>query len=65
MAAPDIATPKNYMTIREAAKVLPITEYYMRKLCKAGELPGYVWGNRFMVDCEGVMELLKNAGRRV
>ncbi len=38
----------NYITLKQAVKLLPISEWKLRELCKAGELPHYRIGHKYL-----------------
>lgn len=48
----------HFITIREAAKHGPLSEYALRMLRARGELPGVQVGNRFLVNYELLVEKL-------
>ena len=55
------------ITIKEAGKRGPLTEWRLREMRKDGELPGVACGNRFYVNYSKLIEKLesdseKNAG---
>lgn len=54
---------KKYMTIRETAKELELTETYIRRLARTEGIPGFKSGNRVYVDVEAFKESMST--RRV
>lgn len=47
-----------YLTIKQTARKGPYSEYRLRKMLRAGELPGFYSGTRFYVNYELLMEQL-------
>lgn len=47
-----------FLSIRDVAKRGPLPEYTLRKMQKAGTLPGIYAGNRFLVNWEAFIEQL-------
>ncbi|MBQ3803294.1 MAG: helix-turn-helix domain-containing protein [Oscillospiraceae bacterium] len=48
-----------YKTVRQTSKLCGIPEYRLRQWIKQGRVPGWHSGNRFMVDIEELLALLK------
>jgi hypothetical protein len=46
-------------TIRQTAALGILSEYYLRIRHRHGKLPGVYSGNRFLVDTEALMEMLR------
>lgn len=59
------ATVAVYHTIREAAKITGLSEYYIRQQVKAGVAPGVYSGNRFMVDVPSLVEYARTSTKGV
>lgn len=51
-----------FPSIREAAKLGPLSEYCMRLMLKQGKLPGVYSGKKFLVNYERLLEQLNTAG---
>ncbi len=47
---------KPFLTIKEAAKASGLSQYFLRKGCKSGEIPCVKSGSKFMIN---YLELLK------
>lgn len=52
-----------YGTIRQTAATGILTEHRLRLMLKAGELPGFYAGNRFMVDMNQLVTILAEKSR--
>lgn len=48
----------NFATIRQAAKIVGVSEYMLRKMVKNKELPGFYSGSHFIVNLRLLRELL-------
>lgn len=48
------------LLLKEAAKVLGMSQHYLRTEIKAGRLPYLCAGNRYILDVEQVEEFLKD-----
>ncbi|MCD8189496.1 MAG: helix-turn-helix domain-containing protein [Clostridiales bacterium] len=49
-----------YYSIKNAAHLTGLSEYYLRTMLKAGNLPGVYSGRKFMVDVPALLDSLKN-----
>ena len=49
----------NYPTIRQAAKLGPLSEHSLRLLQKQGKLPGFFVGNHYRVNYTALMDQLR------
>ena len=54
-----------YNTVRQTSKLYGIPEYRLRQWIKQGRVPGWHSGNRFMVDIEELLALLKEESMSV
>lgn len=52
-----------YGTIRQTAATGILPEHRLRLMLKAGELPGFYAGNRFMVDMNQLVTILAEKSR--
>lgn len=48
-----------YQKIPDACKTLGLSQYSIRKGCKAGTIPHVMNGNRYMIDIPAYRELLR------
>ena len=46
------------LTIREAAKVGPLTEHALRILLRQGDLPGIYVGTKFLINHDALVRML-------
>ena len=54
-----------YKTVRQTSKLYGIPEYRLRQWIKQGRVSGWHSGNRFMVDIEELLALLKEESMSV
>lgn len=51
-------TTSNYLTIRQTAALGIITEFQLRRMAKAGELPGFYSGRTYKVNVPMLIDKL-------
>ena len=54
----DRSSMKDFNTIRETAIITGLSEKYLRRLQKAGKLPGVYSGSRFLVNYASLIQYL-------
>lgn len=59
------ATVAVYHSIRETAKLTGLSEYHIRKLHKAGAVPGIYSGKKFLVNVPSLLESLNASTEEV
>lgn len=52
-----------WKTINRTSKETGLAPYTLRQMQKRGQLPGFMTGNRFMVDVETLLESLDQTSR--
>lgn len=57
--------PMPYMTIRNVALNTGISEYALRRMQKAGQLPGFYSGTRYIVDTVALQDSIRNSNNRL
>ena len=54
---------KPFMSIKAAAEAVGIGEYFLRKMHRDGELPGFYTGNKFNVDVASLVKKLRERSK--
>lgn len=54
---------KPFMSIKAAAEAVGIGEYFLRKMHRDGELPGFYTGNKFNVDVASLVKKLREMSK--
>lgn len=50
---------KTYVKLKEAVKITGLSEYYLRRGCRSGEIPSIRCGNVFYVNLPETLEKLR------
>ena len=56
-------TDKNFPTIRQAARLGPLSEHHLRMMQKAGKLPGFYVGNHYRINYSELLAQLQEASK--
>ena len=54
---------KPFMSIKDAAEAVGISEGFLRKMHRGGELPGFYTGNKFNVDVASLVKKLRERSK--
>lgn len=54
--------PVRFVSIKTAAEITGLSQYYIRNGCRAGTIPHIMSGNRYKVDLQRFSESISSAG---